>query len=365
MNNMKVPFATFDRLHSELREEMVEKFEQVYDKGWFIHGSECEKFEKEFAEYCGTEYCVGCATGLDGIYLILRAMNIGAGDEVIVPSNTFIATALAVSYAGAKPVLVEPDRITYNLSGAGIEEAITERTKAIIAVHLYGQTAEMDEILAIARKHGLKVIEDSAQAHGATYKGKKAGNLGDAASFSFYPGKNLGALGDGGCVVTNDKELATKVKALSNYGSLEKYNHIYKGTNSRLDEMQAGFLRIKLGKLDEINEFRCYVADKYLKGIKNDKVKLPKVGKDRTHVWHIFAVFVENKPEFKKYLEENGVGFVEHYPTAIHNQGAYKDDNLGVFPFAEEIAATEVSLPMYYKMTDEEIDYVIDVINKY
>ncbi len=362
---MRVPFATFDKLHGEMKEAMMKKFEEVYDKGWFIQGSECEAFEKEFAEYCGTDYCVGCATGLDAIYLILKAMNIGAGDEVIVPSNTFIATALAVSYVGARPVLVEPDRETYNMCADGLEDAITDKTKAIIAVHLYGQTADMDPIIEIAKKHNLKLIEDCAQAHGATYKGRKTGTFGDAAAFSFYPGKNLGALGDGGCVVTNNKEIADVVRALGCYGSVEKYNHEYKGTNSRLDELQAGLLRIKLASLDKVNEFRDSVAKKYLAGIKNPLVKLPVIGKDRTHVWHIFAVFVENKPEFKKYLADNGVGVVEHYPIAIHNQKCYKDDNLGKFPFAEEISNTEVSLPMYYGMTEEEIQYVIDVINNY
>lgn len=362
---MRVPFATFDKLHSEMKEEMMKKFEEVYDKGWFIQGSECEAFEKEFAQYCGTDYCVGCATGLDAIYLILKAMNIGAGDEVIVPSNTFIATALAVSYVGAKPVLVEPDMETYNLGATGLEEAITDKTKAIIAVHLYGQTADMDPIIEIAKKHNLKLIEDCAQAHGATYKGRKTGTFGDAAAFSFYPGKNLGALGDAGCVVTNSEEIAKTVRALGNYGSIEKYNHAYKGTNSRLDEVQAGLLRIKLASLDKVNAFRDSVAQKYLEGINNPKVKLPVVGADRTHVWHIFAVFVQNKAEFKKYLSENGIGVVEHYPIAIHNQKCYEKDNLGTFPLAEEISSTEVSLPMYYGMTDEEIKYVIDVINNY
>ncbi len=362
---MKVPFATFDKLHSEMKEAMMKKFEEVYDKGWFIQGSECAEFEKEFAAYCGTDYCVGCATGLDAIYLSLKAMNIGEGDEVLVPSNTFIATALAVSYVGARPVLVEPDRITYNMSAEGLREAITDKTKAIIAVHLYGQTADMDPIIEIAKEYKLKLIEDCAQAHGATYKGRKAGTFGDVAAFSFYPGKNLGALGDGGCVVTNNKELADTIRALGCYGSVEKYNHEYKGTNSRLDELQAGLLRIKLESLDKVNEFRDYVAKKYLAGITNKKVKLPVIGEHRTHVWHIFAVFVQNKAEFKEYLAKNGVGVVEHYPIAIHNQKCYKDDNLGSFPFAEEISNTEVSLPMYYGMTDEEIQYVIDTINNY
>lgn len=362
---MKIPFSTFSVLHQEVRSEMIEAFTRVYDKGWFIQGEECTKFENEFAAYCNRDCCVGVATGLDAIYLILKAMGIGEGDEVICPSNTFIATVLAVSYVGATPVLVEPDEITYNMSGKGLEEALTERTKAVIAVHLYGQTAEMDEILAFCNKHHLKLVEDCAQAHGATYKGTKAGSFGDAAAFSFYPGKNLGALGDGGAVVTDDRELAAKVRAIANYGSVAKYNHQYLGTNSRLDEIQAAFLRIKLKSLDEKNAFRRQVADRYLKEIVNPKIKLPQVGENRTHVWHLFPVMVEDKSAFKAFLESNEIGYNEHYPIPIHKQGAYKNSNLGTFPFAEYISASEVSLPMYYGMTDEEVNYVIDVLNRY
>ncbi len=362
---MKVPFSTFSVLHGEVRDEMIAAFTKVYDKGWFIQGEECAAFEKEFAQYCNRDYCVGCATGLDAIYLILKAMGIKAGDEVICPSNTFIATVLAVSYTGATPVLVEPDEVTYNMCGKGLEEALTDRTKAVIAVHLYGQTAEMDEIKAFTKAHNLKLIEDVAQAHGATYKGVKAGDFGDAAAFSFYPGKNLGALGDGGAVVTDDKELAEKVHAIANYGSVAKYNHQYQGTNSRLDEVQAAFLRIKLRGLDATNAFRCSVAERYLQKITNPKIKLPVIGANRTHVWHLFPVMVGDKAAFKAHLEANGIGYNEHYPIPIHKQGAYADCNLGSFPFAEYISANEVSLPMYYGMTDEEVDYVIDVLNRY
>ena len=361
----KIPFATFEYMHNEIKEEMLQKFEEVYDKGWFIQGEECAAFEKEFAEYCGSKYCVGCATGLDAIYLILKAMGIGAGDEVIVPSNTFIATALAVTYAGAKVVLVDPDEKTYNLGSEGLEAAVTEKTKAIIAVHLYGQAADMDAVKAVAQKYNLKVIEDSAQAHGATYKGKRAGSLGDAAAFSFYPGKNLGALGDAGAVVTNDKELADKVRALGCYGSKEKYHHIYQGTNSRLDEVQAALLRIKLRNLEHFNAARVAVAQKYLDGIKNEKIILPRIGENRTHVWHIFPVLTEKRDEFKGYLEEHGIGTVEHYPIAIHNQEAYRKENLPKMPLAEKISAQELSLPMYYGMSDEDVQYVIDVINQF
>ncbi len=362
---MKIPFSTFGPMHEMMRDEMLEAFTRVYDKGWFIQGSECDAFEKEFADYNNRKYCVGCATGLDAIYLALKAMGIKAGDEVICPSNTFIATVLAVSYTGAKPVLVEPDELTYNMCGKGLEDALSEKTKAVIAVHLYGQTAEMDEICAFAKKHGLRLVEDCAQAHGATYKGKKAGSFGDAAAFSFYPGKNLGALGDGGAVVTDDEELAKKIRALGNYGSVAKYDHRYQGTNSRLDEMQAAFLRVKLRSLDEMNAFRNKVAMRFLKEIKNDKIKLPKIGDNRTHVWHIFAVMADDKADFKKYLDENGIGHNEHYPIPIHRQGAYLDEKLGSFPFAEYISASEISLPMYYGMSDEEIEYIIDVLNRY
>lgn len=362
---MNVPFATFQMMHAEIREEMLKKMQEIYDNGQFIQGEECALFEKEFAAFCGADCCVGCANGLDAIQLILRGMDIGEGDEVIIPSNTFIATALAVTYTGAVPVLVDPEESTYNLTGDGLEEAITERTKAIIAVQLYGQSADMDAILAIARKHGLKVIEDAAQAHGAEYKGKKVGNLADAAAFSFYPGKNLGALGDGGAVVTNDPKLADKVRALGNYGCIQKYHHLYKGFNSRLDELQAGMLRIKLRNLERFNQARAEVAKKYLSGIKNDKILLPSVGKDRTHVWHIFAIRTADRDGLHQYLEEKGIGTISHYPIAIHHQQAYQGMQHGPLPLAERIAAEELSLPMYYGMTDEQIQYVIDSLNQY
>jgi len=362
---MKIPFSTFERMHGALREEMIQKFTEVYDKNWFIGGEECKKFDEEFSKWNGSKYAVGVATGLDAIYLALKALEVGEEDEVIVPSNTFIATALAVSYVGAKVVLVDPDPVTYNLSANGLEEAITEKTKAIIAVHLYGQTAEMDEIMKIASKHNLKVIEDCAQAHGATYKGKKAGTFGDVGCFSFYPGKNLGALGDGGAIITDSKELEEKIRALGNYGSVQKYHHVYKGTNSRLDEMQAGFLRIKLPHLEAWNTERNKVAQRYCAEITNPHIKLPVVGEHRTHIWHIFAVMCDNREKFQKYMKENGIDTAIHYPIAISDQGAYKEDHLKTLPIAEKIAAQEVSLPMFIGMTKEEVDYIIDVINKY
>lgn len=362
---MKVPFSTMEIMHKEIRTEMLEKFTKVYDKGWYIGGEECSKFEEEYAKYIGTKYCIGVGNGLDALRLALLSLDIRENDEVIVPSNTYIATALAVSYTGAKPVLVDPDINTYNLSETGIEEAITKNTKAIIIVNLYGQSADMDEIIKIAKKHKLYVIEDCAQSHNSLYKGKKTGTFGDIGCFSFYPGKNLGALGDGGAVVTNNKKLADKIRAISNYGSLEKYKHIYKGINSRLDELQAGFLRIKLKNLDKYTKERQRIAEKYLKKINNPKIILPTIGNDRTHVWHIFAIRCKTRNKLQEYLKEHGIGTNIHYPISIAKQKAYKDDNLNDLPIAKKIADEELSLPLYYGMTDKEIDYVIDIINKY
>ena len=362
---MKVPFSTMEIMHKEIKKEMMEKFEKIYDKGWYIQGEECDKFEEEFAKYIGTKYCIGVGNGLDALRLALLALDIGEGDEVIVPSNTYIATALAVTYTGARPILVDPDINTYNLSETGIEEAITKKTKAIIIVNLYGQSADMDEINAIAKKHNLYVIEDCAQSHNSLYKGKKTGNLSDVGCFSFYPGKNLGALGDAGAVVTNNKKIADKVRAIANYGSIEKYKHIYKGINSRLDEVQAGLLRVKLKHLDKYTKERQRLADIYLKKITNPKIILPEVGKDRTHVWHIFAIRCKTRNDLQEYLNKHGIGTNIHYPISIAKQKAYKEDKLNDLPIASKIAKEELSLPMYYGMTDEEINYVIDVINKY
>ncbi len=364
---MKIPFASFEAMHSEIEKELEESVLRVTRSNWFIRGKECEQFEHDFAQYCGTKYCVGCGNGLDALFLLLKAYGIGMGDEVIVPSNTFIATALAVTYTGALPVLVEPKIQTYTIDSSCIEEKITPNTKAIIAVHLYGQPADMDEIYTIAHKYGFLVIEDAAQAHGAIYKGKKVGNLGHAAGFSFYPGKNLGAFGDAGAVTTNDEKIAEKVRALSNYGSDYKYHHIYAGNNSRLDEIQAAVLKEKLRHLDEWNAFRQYVANQYLKKIKNSKVILPSVSSDRSHVWHIFALRTHKRDEFEKYLNGHGIGTTLHYPLPIHLQGAYSNLGLGEgdLPIAEEISQTEISIPMYYGMTKDQIQYVIDIINAF
>lgn len=364
---MKVPFADFSRMHEEIKNEIRQRFDDILSRNWFIHGEEDQLFEKEFADFCGMKYCVGCGNGLDALYLILRAYGIKKGDEVIVPSNTYIATALAVTYTGAMPVLVEPILEQYNINADLIEEKITDKTKAIIAVHLYGQPADMDKINNIAKRHNLKVVEDCAQAHGALYKGKRVGSLGDAAGFSFYPGKNLGALGDGGAVITNDVEIARKVAALGNYGSDRKYHHIYQGNNSRLDELQAGFLRIKLKNLDRWNYDRMMTAEYFIKHIHNPAIIMPKIAKDRTHVFHIFAVRCKQRDRLEKYLEANGIGTTKHYPTPIHLQEAYKELGLrkGDLPLAEEISKTELSIPMYYGMTEEQKKYVAQMLNDF
>lgn len=365
---MNVPFVDLKVMHNEMRNELDDAYNRVLEKSNYIQGEECKLFEEEFAKYCGAKYCVGVATGLDALYLILKALNIGEGDEVIVPSNTYIATALAVSYVGATPVFVEPELETFNINPARIEEKITKKTKAIMPVHLQGRAADMDEINRIAKKYNLFVVEDAAQAHGTTYKGKKVGALSDAAGFSFYPGKNLGALGDGGCVVTNNEEIAKKVRALGNYGSDYKYHHIYKGTNSRLDELQSAFLREKLKYLDKWNKDRRATAEKYFKGITNKLIKLPlKPTSDFDHIYHVFVIRCEKRDELEKYLKENGIGTVKHYPIPMHMQLAYSDLGIkeGELPIAEEISKTVLSLPMYYGMTDEQIQYVIDTINSF
>lgn len=364
---MNVPFADFAPMHQEIRQQMLEAFQDVYDRNWFISGQHCAEFEKNFARYCSTDYCVGCGNGLDGLHLILKAAGIGAGDEVIVPAQTFIATALAVTYAGATPVLVDIEPEYYSLDPEKLRAAITPKTKAIMLVHLYGQIGRFDEIEAIAKEYNLLLVEDAAQAHGAKYKGRIAGSLGDAAEFSFYPGKNLGALGDGGAVCTNSAEIADMVRALCNYGSRQKYMHEYKGVNSRLDEMQAALLDVKLGNLDRWHVGRDAVAKRYLAQIKNPKIKLPAVNPDGVHAWHIFAVLCEDRDALRAYLEERGISCQIHYPVAMHLHEAYRDLGYkeGDFPVAEQNASQELSLPLYYGMTDEQISYVIEAVNQF
>lgn len=364
---MEVPFIDFSPMEAELDADLRRAFERVYERSWYIGGEEDASFEGAFAEFCGVKYCIGCGNGLDALMLPLKALEVGAGDEVIVPSNTFIATALAVTYVGATPVFVEPDINTFNLDASRIESAITSKTKAIMPVHLYGQPCDMDPIMEVAHAHDLYVIEDCAQAHGAIYKGQRVGSFGDAAGFSFYPGKNLGALGDAGAVVTSDQDLARKVRALGNYGSDRKYHHIYLGHNSRLDELQAAFLLAKLSHLDSMNAERKRVAKGYLDGITNPRVILPSIIDGVEHVWHIFAVRCSHRDDLERYLASRGVVTNKHYPRAIHMQEAYKylDIPSDALPVAREISSSELSLPMYYGMTDSQIEWVIESVNSF
>lgn len=364
---MKVPFVTFKPLEKELDKDLRDAFERVYNRSWYIEGVEDEAFEKAFAEYCDSKYCVGVGNGLDALFLSLKALGIKEGDEVIVPSNTYIATALAVTYTGATPVFVEPDIRTFNIDPTKIEAAITDKTRAIMPVHLYGQACDMDPIMNIAKKYDLYVVEDCAQAHGAKYNGKVIGSFGDAAGFSFYPGKNLGALGDAGATVTNNEELAKKVRALGNYGSDYKYHHIYQGNNSRLDELQAAFLAAKLPHLNKVNAERRKIAQKYLDGINNPEIILPFVPEYAEPVWHIFGIRCNRRDELEKFLNDAGISTNKHYPIPMHLQGCYADLGFkkGDYPIAEEISETELSIPMYYGMTDEEVQYVIDRINEF
>lgn len=360
-----ISFGRLDLMHNEIRSEIDDAIKRVLDNSYYIDGPYLKQFEQEWAEYCGTKYCVGVGNGLEGIKLSLLALGIKENDEVIIPSHTFIATALAVSNCGAKPVFVEVNEDDYLINPDKIEEKITDKTKAIIVVHLYGQCCEMDKIMDIAKRHNLKVVEDAAQAHGATYKGRKAGSLGDIAEFSFYPGKNLGCLGDGGCITTNDEELADKVRELRNYGSNQKYIHNEKGFNSRLDELQASILSVKLPYLDKWNNDRRRIASRFNNEIKNEKIKLPVENVDNYHVYHQYVVQVDDRENFQDYLKKYDIPTMVHYPRAIHKQKAYEEFNKLDLPIAEELASKVVSLPMYYGLTDEEIDYIINVINKY
>lgn len=363
---MKVPFVSFEIMHDEIKDKLKESFNNVLDSNWFIKGEELEQFNTEFADFCEAKYCIGCGNGLDALMLILKAFNISEGDEVIVPANTFIATALAVSYVGAKPVLVDCNSF-YNIDSDLIEEKITEKTKAIIAVHLYGQPADMDKINEIAKKNGLIVIEDAAQAHGALYKGKKVGTLGHAAAFSFYPGKNLGALGDGGAVVTNNKVIADKVRTIGNYGSEKKYYHKYKGVNSRLDEIQAAFLRVKLRELNKWNEKRRKMANIYLENIKNPLIKLPDINENTNPVWHLFVIRTEKRDELQQYLNENGIETVIHYPIPVHLHESYDELELkeGSYKLSEKYANEILSIPLWYGISDDQVKFVCNKLNEW
>jgi dTDP-4-amino-4,6-dideoxygalactose transaminase len=365
-----IKFLDLQKINLQYQSEFVEAFERVLKSGWFIMGKELDLFENEFAAYCETKYCIGVANGLDALILILEGYKelgiMQEGDEVIVPSNTYIASILAISKAGLKPILCEPDKDTYLLDAGLIESCITNRTRAILPVHLYGQLCDMNAINSIAQKHGLKVIEDSAQSHGAVYTdGKKSGNLGDASGFSFYPGKNLGALGDAGAITTNDEELAVILKALRNYGSHKKYHNLYKGINSRLDELQAALLSVKLKYLDAETSHRRKAANVYLNKIENPKVVLPSISTWEAHVFHIFPVRVKDRQHFQQYLTDRGIETNIHYPIPPHQQPAYKEISDLSFPISELIHKEIISLPMSPILSATDLAYIVEVINNY
>ncbi len=364
-----IPFLDLKKVNAQYRDALITACTRVIDGGWYIQGSECEKFEKEFASYCGTKYAIGTANGLDALSLIIRAYKelgiLKEGDEVIVPIHTFIASMLAISENNLVPVLVEPDIDTYNIDIDKIEEKITSKTKAIMVVHLYGQVVQMTKVLELAKKYNLKVIEDSAQAHGAYYKGKKVGNLGDVSGFSFYPGKNLGALGDGGAVTTNNEKLANTIKALGNYGGLKKYEYLYKGVNSRLDEIQAAMLRVKLQFLDKEIKKRREIANYYLENIKNEKLILPKVETELSHVWHLFVIRTLNRDELQNYLSSKNIQTLIHYSLPPHKQNAYMEWNSDSYPICETIHNEVLSLPISGVQSLEDTKKIVEVLNNY
>ncbi|WP_455201303.1 DegT/DnrJ/EryC1/StrS family aminotransferase [Kaarinaea lacus] len=367
MTRIVVPFLDLHATYRELKDELDAAYQRFMESGWYILGEEVEAFEEEFASYCGAKYCVGVSNGLDALKLGLQAVGIKEGDEVIVPSNTYIATWLAVSQTGATPVPVEPDIKTCNIDPQSIEKAITGKTKAILPVHLYGQPADMDPILEIAARHGLLVVEDAAQAHGAKYKDRVIGSIGHVTAFSFYPTKNLGAFGDAGAVTTNDSRIAEKVRILRNYGLKEKNYNEVKGYNCRLDEQQAAFLRVKLKKLDEWNGRRRALASQYLAGLeKVANLVLPYVPDSMEPVWHVFAICHPKRDELQAHLNSAGIGTLIHYPLPPHKSEAYiKDQDWGTFPIAEEIANTILSLPMGPHISPEKIDLVIEALRSF
>ena len=357
-----IPFLDLDRLHQSIREPLDATYHRVLNSGWFIMGSELEAFETEFAQYCEVKHCIGVGNGLEALHLLLQAYDIGPGDEVIVPSNTFIATWLAVSQCGAKPIPVEPNIDTYNIDPEKLDRAITNKTRAIIPVHLYGQPAEMDSIIARASQHNLVVIEDAAQAQGARYKGHHTGSLGHAAATSFYPGKNLGALGDAGAILTNDEIIAKKVRQLRNYGSTLKYQHDLAGYNSRLDEMQAAFLRVKLAMLDEGNINRRKIAAQYSKLLTNTNIILPHVSKHTEPVWHLYVIRSKQRDALKTYLEQQGISTVIHYPIPPHKQKCYLEYKDAPLTIAESLANEVLSLPLFPGLENREVSYIANAV---
>jgi dTDP-4-amino-4,6-dideoxygalactose transaminase len=366
LKKMKIEFNVLDRQFKSHQKEYEAAALKVLRSGWYVLGPEVQSFEKEFANYCESKHVVGLNSGLDALILALRALDIKEGDEVIVPANTYIATVLGITENRARPVFVEPDEY-FNIDSRKIEEDITEKTKAILVVHLYGQAANMNEIMEIAKKRNIHVIEDCAQSHGARFDGKMTGTFGIAGCFSFYPTKNLGAFGDAGAVSTDDPDIQKRIRLLRNYGSEIRYYNEVEGLNSRLDEMQAALLRVKLTHIDEMNAERKNIATMYLDGIKNPKIALPKTRKGSDHIWHIFSILCEDRPRLQKFLEEKGIKTLIHYPVPPHLSGAYKKLGFGPgsFPVTERYAATQLSLPLYIGMTEEEIKYVIDAVNEF
>lgn len=370
-----IPFLDLKSLNAQYREELIEACTRVIDSGWYVGGHELVQFEQDFADYCGTNFAIGVANGLDALTLVLRAwMEMGKikeGNEVIVPANTYIASILAITENSLVPVLVEPDMATYNLNPDSIEAFITEKTKAILPVHLYGQLADMPAVMDIARRHNLLVLEDSAQAHGASLNGKTAGSWGDASGFSFYPGKNLGALGDAGAITTSDSELADTLRALRNYGSHEKYKNLYQGVNSRLDEMQAAILSVKLRHLETQTAHRRKVATAYLEGINNPAIILPihdstiNLEKYTSHVWHLFVIRCEQRDVLQQYLRKQGIQTLIHYPVPPHQQQAYKVWHDQRFAISELIHQQVLSLPMGPKISMDEVEQIIQALNKF
>jgi dTDP-4-amino-4,6-dideoxygalactose transaminase len=360
-----IKFLDLEKVNNRFRSQIDLRIKEILDCGWYLQGKENSEFCKNFASFCNTKYALGVANGLDALSLIIKAYGFGLGDEIIVPANTFIATVLSISQNGCTPVLVEPDINTYCINPDLIEEKITPKTKAIIVVHLYGQAVKMDKIWQLAKKYDLKVIEDAAQAHGAIYHNRRVGALGDAAAFSFYPGKNLGALGDAGGITTNDEFLYNKVRAIANYGSDRKYHHIYKGVNSRLDEIQAAVLDIKLKYLDSDNARRREIATFYRNNIKNENIILPQIEDELSHVWHIFAIRTKNREKLQKYLEEHGVQTNIHYPTPIHHQEAYFEWKYKNYSITEKIHNEVLSLPISPVLTDLEVTEVVNLINNF
>lgn len=363
---MKIPSNVLDRQFFKYQEEYEKKALEVLRSGWYVLGKEVSSFEEEFAKYTGAKHCVGLANGLDALWIAFRVLGIGEGDEVIVQGNTYIASVMGITMNGATPVFVEPNK-HFNIDVDKIEEKITKKTKAILVVHLYGQASNMKKVMELASKYNLKLVEDCAQAHGAKYDGQMVGNFGDVGCFSFYPSKNLGCFGDGGAITTNNKELADKFKVYRNYGSEKRYHNMVVGTNSRLDELQAGLLRVKLTHMQELEDERVSIANRYLNEIKNYLIELPIVDENCTTVWHLFVIKVEKREEFIEYLNKNEIGTIIHYPIPPHLSEAYNylGFKQGDYPITENYANTVLTLPLFNGMTKEEVDFTINIINKW